>query len=324
MSSDLLSHNHSHSGSRSHSHTHGTVPHLREQSGTSRPPKRRLFIRLISDMHLAPVLSPQMTQRVGDTTPSISIAAEAVMASLQQTATDNKGTADDQTVLVLAGDIGDTSSDPYRRLLVVARAAYRTVLLVPGNHEYYTDGKRDMGVVKEQLARLCRDVGVHLLDNSDLILHGVRFVGSTCWPIIPEEQNKVLVRENYGLVTRMTKDCHRLDFADFKRLHDTDVRYLEETVRDSREPCVVITHYPPTSEMLDDRFEHSSQVALHYNAGLVNSVAKTGGMTPLWLCGHSHTSKRMWLRSMNTLLVANCVEGGQYDPNFVVELRTVA
>jgi predicted phosphohydrolase len=228
---------------------------------------------------------------------------------------------DDETVLILAGDIGDSYSDPYRRLLLAARAAYRYVLLVPGNHEYYTDGVHDMSVVKEHLGRLCLDTGVTLLDNMDTVIQGIRFVGSTCWPLVPEEQYKVLKREGYGLVTRITKDSHRLDYSDFKRLHDSDVRYLESTVRDSKEPCVVITHYPPTSLMLDDKFEHSSQIALHFNDGLIDKIAKTQGATPLWCCGHCHTAKKFWTRGMNTVLVANCVEGGQYDPDFVFEMR---
>lgn len=280
---------------------------------------QRLFIRLISDMHLAPVISPlAAAQKQAEARgPDISETSESILATL----TAKKSSSDGNSILVLAGDIGDTSSDPYRRLLTAARGAYSTVLLVPGNHEYYTDGARDMGVVKEQLGRMCREIGVTLLDNEDVVIRGIRFVGSTCWPEIPEEMYKVLKRDGYGLVTRISRDSHRLDFADYKKMHDEDVRYLEATIRLSREPCVIITHYPPSAAMLDDRFEHSPQVAIHYNAGLVDRVAKTQGATPLWLSGHSHTSKRFWARGMNTLLAANCVEGGQYDPDFVIELK---
>lgn len=272
-------------------------------------------VRLISDTHLAPVISPFASSR---TVTEVSSAAQTVLEGLL--ALGARGPADDETVLLLAGDIGDVASDPYRRFLLAARSAYRHVLLVPGNHEYYTDGKRDMSVVKEHLARLTRDTGVTLLDNADVVIRGVRFVGSTCWPLVPEAQLKVLRREGYGLVTRITRDSHRMDHADFKRLHDEDINYLEKTIRLSREPCVVVTHYPPSSAMLDDRFEHSPEIALHYNDSLIDKVAKTQGSTPLWCCGHCHTSKRFWVRGMNTLLVANCVEGGQYDPDFVVEV----
>jgi Icc-related predicted phosphoesterase len=266
----------------------------------------RLLIRLISDTHLAPLGLPDQ----------ISKTANKILADFDA----KTGPVDNETVLILAGDIGDVSSDPYRRFLVAARAVYRHVLLVPGNHEYYTDGASDMAVVKEQLGRLARDIGITLLDNSDVVIGGYRFVGSTCWPLVPEEQFKVLKREKYGLVTRITKNSHLLDPSDFKRLHDIDVEYLSQTVRESREPCVVITHYPPSALMIDDRFEHSPQIPLHYNEALIDLVAKTQGATPLWCCGHCHTSKRFWTRGMNTLLVANCVEGGNYDPDFVIEL----
>lgn len=271
----------------------------------------QIQIRLISDVHLEPALSslPGSEERPER--------AEAIMHDLN-----TQGRADPSVVLILAGDIGDSYSDPYRRFLLAARAAYHTVILVPGNHDYYTDGAHDMGVVKEHLARLAQETGVTLLDNSDIVIRGFRFVGSTCWPIVPEEQFKVLKREHYGLVTRITKDSHRLDPSDFKRLHDMDVKYLEETVRSSREPCVVITHYPPSAVMLDDAYEHSAQIALHYNEGLIDRVAKTQEATPLWCCGHTHTSRRYWVRGMNTLLVSNCVEGGNYDKDFSAVLTS--
>ncbi len=276
------------------------------------PPRTsgRLAVRLISDVHLEPVMTTAPIR--DDDKEGATRQGEKIIHELT--------TSKSQGVLILAGDIGDSYSDPYRRLLLAARAAHAAVILVPGNHEYYTDGAHDMGVVKDHLTRLCQETGVILLDNSDVVIRGFRFIGSTCWPLVPEEQYKVLKREGYGLVTRITKNCHRLDPADFKKLHDTDVAYLEETVRNSREPCVVITHYPPTAAMLDDAYEHSPQLSLHYNNGLIDRVAKTQGATPLWCSGHSHTAKRFWTHGMNTLLVSNCVEGGNYDSKFVVEL----
>lgn len=195
-----------------------------------------VVIRLLSDLHLEPsMMKPHK---------------EALIASLSESK------RRDDTIFVLAGDIGDPYSDPYRRFMVAACSAYRHVLLVPGNHEYYSDGAHDMSVVQEHLARMAHELGFTLLDNNDVVIHGLRFVGSTCWPLVPEEMYKVLVKEEYGLVTRITRDSHKLDHGDFRKLHELDVRYLQETVRDSREPCVIITHYPPLAQMLDDRFEH--------------------------------------------------------------------
>lgn len=272
----------------------------------------RLQIRLMSDLHLAPVISDSAPSQ------SISSTAQQILETLSSSSIAGK----DDSVLILAGDIGDSYSDPYRRLLLSASKAYKYVILIPGNHEYYTDGKHDMNVVKQHLGRLCRETGTILLDNADIVIKGFRFVGSTCWPLIPQEQYKVLKRESYGLVTRITKDSHRMDYSDFRRLHDIDVQYLQKTVRDSPEPCIVVTHYPPSGLMIDDRYEHSPQISIHFNEGLIDLVAKTQGATPLWCSGHSHVSKRIWVRAMNTLLVSNCVEGGNYDPDFVVDLTT--
>lgn len=224
-------------------------------------------------------------------------------------------------LLILAGDIGDSYSEPYRRFLITTKNSYKHVILVPGNHEYYTDGKRDMIVVKEHLRRLCEELGIILLDNSEVVIKGVKFIGSTCWPLVPEEQFKVLKREGYGLVTRISDNSHRLDYSDFKRLHDRDVAFLKDAIDKNKEKkCVIITHYPPSLYMLDSAYEHSPHVALHYNRGLIEEVAKISGQAgvKLWCCGHCHNSKRYWTKSGSVLLAANCFEGGHYDKDFSV------
>lgn len=219
-------------------------------------------------------------------------------------------------VFVLAGDIGNPYTEVYRNFLIEAKAACENVILVPGNHEYYNT--KDMNVTKKHLKRITDELGIILLDNGEVVIGGIRFVGSTCWPLVPEEQFATLVREKYGLVTQVTQDSHKMDYSDYKKLHDSDVAFLENAVAVSKEPCVIITHYPPSSYFLNDDFEHSPHVALHYNRGLVEKVAKMN--TLLWCCGHCHNSKRFWMKSLSTLVVANCVEGGEYDENFVISL----
>lgn len=225
--------------------------------------------------------------------------------------------ADD--VLILAGDIGNPYSDAYMRFLKAQRALHKTVMLVPGNHEYYMDGVRDIDAVGHQLARVCLESGVILLDNADAVVGGLRFVGSTCWPNIPQSQEKALKSERYGLVTRISHNGRVVDTADIRRMHSVDVAYLDRVVRASKEPCVVITHYPPTHLMANEAYEHSPDLGVHFNPGLLERVAKTTNV-PLWLCGHAHTSKRFWGRGGSTLVGANCVAGGHYDPAFVIEL----
>jgi Icc-related predicted phosphoesterase len=260
------------------------------------------LIRLISDTHLKPVAS-----------------LEEQSTSVRDVFRQFEETQEHNVTLVLAGDIGDSYSEIYRRFLMSARKAYSNVLLVPGNHEYYTDGKKDMHVVQEHLERLCRETGVTLLDNNSVVLNGIRFVGSTCWPIIPETLFKALRRAKYGLVARITRNSHKLDYADYKKLHDADVDYIQRTLNESKEPCVVVTHYPPSNVVVDDRFEDDPYLTINYNSGLIDKVPRM----LLWCCGHVHTSKKFWVKGMRTLLATNCLAGGNYDKNLIFDVKAL-
>ena len=79
----------------------------------------------------------------------------------------------DADVVVLAGDIARP-----REAVAWAMEFAQPVLYVAGNHEFY--GGSIEGTLAE-LKRLCEGTHVHLLDDSELVLEGVRFLGTTLW-----------------------------------------------------------------------------------------------------------------------------------------------
>lgn len=76
-------------------------------------------------------------------------------------------------VLVLAGDIGSVMG---------AIQAFRNwpvpVLYVAGNHEFYGYTMQD---AIAEMREAARGTNVHFLDNDEMILGGVRFLGTTLW-----------------------------------------------------------------------------------------------------------------------------------------------
>src|SRR5690606_25171221 len=79
----------------------------------------------------------------------------------------------DADVVILAGDI----TRP-REAAAWALGFDRPVLYVPGNHEFY--GGSIEGTIGE-LQRLCAGTHVHVLDDAEIVIDGVRFLGSTLW-----------------------------------------------------------------------------------------------------------------------------------------------
>ena len=79
----------------------------------------------------------------------------------------------DADVVVLAGDIARP-----REAASWALGFDKPVLYVLGNHEFY--GSSIDGAAAE-LKRLCAGTHVHVLDNDEVVIDGVRFLGSTLW-----------------------------------------------------------------------------------------------------------------------------------------------
>src|SRR5262245_10095299 len=88
-------------------------------------------------------------------------------------------------VVILAGDIHLQT----RGVGWAAETFQRPVIYVPGNHEYYG------GHFKNTLAKM-RDRGghtqVHVLDRDEVVIDGVRFLGTTLWTDFSATGNLVL------------------------------------------------------------------------------------------------------------------------------------
>ena len=80
-------------------------------------------------------------------------------------------------VIVLAGDIGH-GMEAVEWASHEANRLNKPVIFVPGNHEY--DG-HDTEILQKEMRNFCRETGVHYLDNDEVIIDGIRFLGSTLW-----------------------------------------------------------------------------------------------------------------------------------------------
>src|SRR5688572_13971015 len=87
--------------------------------------------------------------------------------------------------LVLAGDIGSyqqgtsLTDDDFGLARVSPRHGWPVpVLYVPGNHEY---DNLDFDQTRERLRTTCERLGITWLEREELVLQGVRFLGTTLW-----------------------------------------------------------------------------------------------------------------------------------------------
>ncbi|MEW6704084.1 MAG: metallophosphoesterase [Pseudomonadota bacterium] len=232
----------------------------------------------------------------------------------------------DADVVVLAGDI----SRP-REAVAWALKLDKPVLYVPGNHEFY-GGSID-GTL-EELRCLCDGTQVHLLDQRELVLQGVRFLGTTLWTdfeLFEDPQQRLAAKEE---ARRLLRDFSRIraressaeaftpdDSAGLFRRH---ARWLQGRLATAHEgPTVVITHHAPSRHSIHPRFADSL-----LNACFVSDATHLlrADRVSLWVHGHTHDSFDHHVNGTRVVCNprgyarAGVNENPAFDPDFIVEL----
>lgn len=187
-------------------------------------------------------------------------------------------------VVILAGDIGvgvggvewagETFPD-------------RTVIYVPGNHEYYG---HDIGFTAALKAAAADSV--HVLNDDVLELDGVRFLGSTLWTDfrLYGEAEASVSRRRAG---RGIEDFHsigngerRFTPEDSVEIHEKSTAWLaEELAREFDGPTVVITHHLPAQPSIAERYV-DDPLNPAFASRLEDLIEKH--RPDLWIHGHTH------------------------------------
>lgn len=191
-------------------------------------------------------------------------------------------------VVVLAGDI-----DKGTRAIDWAEQTFpdKTVVYVPGNHEYYGQTYADARAALR--ARTARSANVRLLDNDETQIGGARFIGSTLWTDF----------ELFGSLQKGAAIADSLKYVvDFRAirwgggslftpersvdLHREAVAFLEQQLaRAFGGATVVITHHGPHPGSLHPRW------ARHLtSAAFISDLTRLLGKAELWIHGHTHDS----------------------------------
>jgi len=202
------------------------------------------------------------------------------------------------TVLILAGDIGNPTAKLYKRFVIEIAKYYDKVFIVTGNHEYYQSARKIFDHSSRHVVRGAqytmdlvdaniRDfvatlTNVHFLQRDSFIYNRVRFLGCTLWtisdPALTSQMN------DYSMIPCMTSDkC--------TALHNRDVEWLDQQLAiksNDYDATVVITHHLPSFSITSSMYV-GNPLNVFYASNLDHLVVKAN----IWLCGHSHTAKRL-------------------------------
>jgi len=196
-------------------------------------------------------------------------------------------------VLVAAGDIHDPLSDGVRWL--ADRADGRPVIYVPGNHEWYA--YRHRFTIQEEARRaqeLAAQLGVHLLQDAEVVIEGVRFLGSTLWTdfeIFGNRHLGMLNAQRYLNDFRVIYPEVLGEVLSSAQVFDWHVRsraWLADALAAPFDgPTVVVTHHLPHPRSVHSRYA-TDPLTPAFCSDLSYLVENSGA--ELWVHGHTHTS----------------------------------
>lgn len=228
--------------------------------------------------------------------------------------------AADADVVVLAGDAA-----PGLRGLEWARASFgeTPVVYVAGNHEFYRHATPKL---TEDLAREAEGSTVRFLENGEVILHGVRFLGCTLWTdfdLFGERISSAAAAQaamNDFRLIRVSPKFRRFGPGDARTLHLRSVNWLHARLSTPFVgPTVVVTHHAPSIRSSAPERRRDPLTAAYAS----DLEWMLDGSAALWIHGHTHHCADYTLGG--TRVVSNQrgyphEDAAGFDPAFVIEL----
>lgn len=187
---------------------------------------------------------------------------------------------DKETVLILAGDIDHIKKT--KQYAEKYSDKFKAVIFVAGNHEYY-----GQHVQKDEHHGYSEKENVHFLNNSTVIIDGVRFIGGTLWTNIDTSPN------DYNFIRNTISDYKYIRYGtNYSRLKINDVLFEHHKTKDFFKKelkkefdgkTVVISHHPPTLENISYR-ENDPADYTYFSTDLEEIINKPD----IWINGHDH------------------------------------
>ena len=234
----------------------------------------------------------------------------------------------DADVVVLAGDIARP-----RQAAAWALGFDKPVLYVLGNHEFYGGSIESTA---NELKRLCAGSGMRVLDDDEIVIDGVRFLGSTLWTdfmllgdgdaksaAMAEARNFMRdfsrIRSGYSSTAVFTPEESTALFARHADWLDRRLAIPHAG------PTVVITHHAPSQQSIHPRYVDSL-----LNASFVSDAEHLfgTGRAQLWVHGHTHDSFDYSVNGTRVVCnprgygKAGANENPRFDPDLVIEVPT--
>jgi len=231
--------------------------------------------------------------------------------------------ATDADAVVLAGDTGLGIAG-----VRLARrwSRDRPVLFVAGNHEYYRNA---IPALTAELRAAAANSAVHVLENDEVVLDGVRFLGCTLWSDFMAAGEQELDRSmavcarllnDYEVIT-WSNGGRTLQPADTRALHLASREWLAERLAVKHDgPTVIVTHHAPLLRTQPPSPVHRALVGA-FASDLTELM--DGDRAALWVFGHTHRTTDLQVEGTHVISNPRGYPHepvAAFDPTLVVEV----
>jgi len=239
---------------------------------------------------------------------------------------------DNETTLVLAGDIDLSKRSALITFLKVASEQFRDVVYIFGNHEYYkTSYVNAIKYVKKEL-ELESIYNVHILQDSSIVIDNVAFIGATLWTSFDDGNPLTLLNAKSTMNDYKHIRSGVTDNPYFRNLTPTEIyaSFLKskdfifaecKKMKMAGHKVVVITHHAPSFMSVTENFRGSPDNGL-YCSNLDNNILDT--QPDIWFHGHMHQTISYSIENTNVYTNPRGYHPSQlnplFNPNFLIEI----
>jgi len=231
-------------------------------------------------------------------------------------------------ILALLGDIGIPTLPLYKDFITDVSKKFQLVLIISGNHEYYSGQIEEVDILITNIANSFQNV--KYLQRTGFEFNNILFLGTTLWTEIPSSPASV-----YNEYLRCINDYRQIKFMDSETqkvrhiepkdttaMHYRDRDWLQEQLINAgkvgKNVCVLTHHCPIgfNTRCLKMRTEDNILEFLDYT-DLREFMGRFNENILVWGFGHTHHSSSQLFGK--TQIVSNClgyVRMGEDDPCF--------
>ncbi len=220
----------------------------------------------------------------------------------------------------LVGDVAGAGTQDFRRCLEAFGDFEGSKLVVPGNHDMWTDGPDSYHKYRRTLPEVARDCGFHMLDRGPVVVGDMAIIGNMGWYDYSfRDRSLDLSTEDYrsksmkGVGTWMDRVHVNWDLTDeeFTSMCLRRLRRHYRRVHRKAERVVVVLHHVPFEELL---YEDTDSLKWKYCRAYLGA-RRFGEAIREWddvtavICGHRHRRASFREGDLHAFVVGSRSEG---------------